>query len=68
MKLTETGAEAIRDTLAAMEADGSLAAADIPILLNRAISAGHEVRVQYITGQWLDIDDALDLARAGELV
>ncbi len=68
LKLTETGAEAIRDTLAAMEADGSLAAADIPILLNRAISAGHEVRVQYITGQWLDIDDALDLARAGELV
>ncbi len=68
LKLSAAGAQAITETLAAMAADGTLGEADIPLLLNRAMQAGHEVRVQYITGQWLDIDDALDLARAGELL
>ncbi len=68
LKLSEAGARAIAETLAAMAADGTLGEADIPVLLNRALQAGHEVRVQYVTGQWLDIDDALDLARAGELL
>ena len=37
-------------------------------LVGDLVASGHDVRVQYVTGQWLDIDDALDLARAGELV
>ena len=51
-----------------MEADGSLEKGDVPSLLTRLIAGGHKVRVQYITGQWLDIDDALDLARARNLL
>ncbi len=52
----------------AMEREGSLGRGDVPCLLNRLVAAGHPVRVRYITGQWLDIDDALDRARARNLL
>ncbi|MEX2617893.1 MAG: phosphoenolpyruvate mutase [Alphaproteobacteria bacterium] len=68
LKLSEAGARAVAAELEAMESDGSLEKGDVPVLLNRLVAAGHNVRVQYITGQWLDIDDALDLARARNIV
>ena len=36
----------------------------LPDLLNRLVAGGHRVRVQYITGHWLDVDDSFDLAKA----
>lgn len=68
LRLTGQGAAAVKSELQEMESDGSLRASDVPILLNRLIAKGENVRVQYITGQWLDIDDALDLARARNLL
>ncbi len=68
LKLSEEGAKTVAAELAAMEADGSLEKGDVPTLLNRLVAAGQNVRIQYITGQWLDIDDALDLARARNLL
>lgn len=68
LKLSEAGAAAVRAGLDAMRADGSLTQGDVPALLTRLVGDGHEVRVQYTTGQWLDIDDALDLARARNLL
>lgn len=68
LKLTAAGAKAVRAELAAMEADGSLQCGDVPVLLNRLLAGGRTIRVQYITGHWLDIDDALDLARARNLL
>ncbi len=41
---------------------------DVRCLLNRLVGAGHPVRVRYITGQRLDIDDAPDPARARNLL
>ncbi|MBT5666722.1 MAG: phosphoenolpyruvate mutase [Rhodospirillaceae bacterium] len=68
LKLSDAGAAAARAELDAMDADGSLRSAEIPDLLIRLIASGHKVQVQYITGQWLDIDDALDLARARNIL
>ena len=68
LKLTDTGATAFRRELDLMAQEGSLREGDVPVLLNRLIAKNHKVRVQYITGQWLDIDDALDLARARNLL
>ena len=51
----------------AMEREGSLGKGDVPCLLNRLVAAGHPVRGRSITGRWLDIDDAPDLARARNL-
>lgn len=68
LKLSDAGSAAARAELDAMDADGSLRNAEIPDLLNRLIASGQKVQVQYITGQWLDIDDALDLARARNIL
>ncbi|MCK6454476.1 MAG: phosphoenolpyruvate mutase [Alphaproteobacteria bacterium] len=63
-KLSAEGAALARHELAAMRADGTLGAANMPDLFNRLVAGGHRVRVQYITGHWLDVDDAFDLAKA----
>jgi phosphoenolpyruvate phosphomutase len=64
LKLSKAGAAAVHVELDAMDADGLLRDAEIPDLLNRMMAAGHKVQVQYITGQWLDVDDVHDLAQA----
>ncbi len=68
LKLSDAGSTTVKAALEAMQQDGSLERGDVPALLSRLAADGHEVRVQYITGQWLDIDDALDLARARNLL
>ncbi len=67
-KLTQRGIAAVSRKLDLMAQEGSLRDGDVPVLLTRLIAKNHEVRLQYITGQWLDIDDALDLARARNLL
>ncbi len=64
MKLSAAGAARVRATLDAMAADGTLAKASIPDVLNRLIAAGEKPAVVYITGNWLDVNDAFDLAQA----
>ena len=68
LKLSEAGAALVASEIDAMDEDGSLERADVPAMLRRLLAGGHKIRVQYITGQWLDIDDAHDLARAGNLL
>ncbi|PCJ58663.1 MAG: phosphoenolpyruvate mutase [Rhodospirillaceae bacterium] len=62
--LSPVGAKIVRDEIEVMATDGSLQKADMPDLFNRLVEAGHKIRVQYITGHWLDIDDPFDLAKA----
>ncbi len=64
LRLTPSGTELVREEIAAMEADGTLGEASIPDLLNRLIERGTHPRVVYVTGHWLDVNDAFDLARA----
>ena len=33
-------------------------------VLNNIIKSGHEISVIYLAGNWLDVDDAYDLAEA----
>ncbi len=68
LKLSDAGALLVKEELDAMEEEGVLAAAEIPDLLSRLIARGHEVRVHYITGNWLDIDDVHDLALARNIL
>jgi phosphoenolpyruvate phosphomutase len=63
-KLTPAGAKRVRAALEAMKADGSLATASLADLFNRLAVAGEPPRALYVTGQWLDVNDAFDLARA----
>ena len=64
VKLSGRGAALVRAEIAAMEADGSLAKAGLPELINRLIARGESPAVVYVTGDWLDVNDAFDLARA----
>jgi len=68
IKLSAAGAEAVRQELAAMKSEGVLDAADLPALLNRLIARGERIEALYVTGHWLDVDDAFDLAKARNLV
>ncbi len=63
-RLSPKGSELVRAELEAMAADGSLAKATLLDLFTRLLDQGHEIRVAYVTGHWLDVDDAFDLAKA----
>ena len=67
-KLSEDGAALVRAALDAMGEDGTLDAADLPALFTRLIAQGVVIDALYITGHWLDVDDAFDLASLRNLV
>jgi phosphoenolpyruvate phosphomutase len=63
-KFSAKGSELLRVELDNMKSDGSLAKASMNDLFNRLIDGGAKPQVVYITGNWLDVNDAFDLARA----
>ncbi len=63
-KLSENGARLVREEIDAMRADGNFARGGLPQLLSRIAAKGTPPRVVYITGHWLDVNDAFDLAQA----
>jgi len=64
MKLTARGARLVGAALDVMASEGKLDEANLPDLLTRVIEMGEEPAVLYITGNWLDVNDAFDLAQA----
>jgi phosphoenolpyruvate phosphomutase len=67
-KLSARGTERVRETLHAMRRDGTLGQAGLPDLFTRLTGEGATIHVLYVTGQWLDVDDAADLAEAGKFL
>jgi phosphoenolpyruvate phosphomutase len=63
MHTSARGTQLLREELAAMAADGSLAQADLLAVMERLRARG-EVAVHYIAGHWLDVDTLNDLAEA----
>ncbi len=64
VKLTDAGAKQVAQEIETMDADGTVRTAGLPELFGRLIARGVSVRVMYIAGHWLDIDDLFDLANA----
>ena len=62
-RFSARGAEQLRAELDALEAEGLLETADMPLLFTR-LAAKHPVRVKYFTGHWMDVDTLTDLADA----
>ena len=58
------GSEIIRKQLKVMEKAGKLETATLLDLFSAILDAGHPIATLYITGHWLDVDDAFDLAEA----
>ena len=67
-RLSADGARLVRGALDEMGEDGTLDKADLPALFARLIASGAAIDVLYITGHWLDVDDAFDLATVRNLV
>ena len=63
-RVSARGGALLRAALAEMAADGSAAQAGLPDLFNRLVGQGHRVEAIYVSGNWLDINDVFDLARA----
>jgi NDP-sugar pyrophosphorylase family protein len=51
-----------------MRADGSLPQSSMLDLFARLVSQGNAIRVLYVPGQWLDVDDAADFNKAGKFL
>ncbi len=62
-RFSAAGAQWLRDELDALEAEGLLETADLPLLFTR-IAAKHPVRVKYFTGHWMNVNTLADLADA----
>ena len=54
----------MQETIRKMQADGSIDGALLSQLLERMRSDGNQIVVSYVTGDWLDLDTAFDLAQA----
>ena len=63
-KFSEKGSALLQAQIDQMREDGSLETASMTDLFNRLIDDGARPQVVYITGHWLDVNDAFDLARA----
>lgn len=68
VRFSQAGTAALRQAIEGAGADGSLEKARIPDLLARLREQGIEIGVVYISGGWLDVDDAFDLAAARNFV
>jgi phosphoenolpyruvate phosphomutase len=62
-RFSAQGSEWLRAEIAAIEAEGLLESADLPLLFSR-LAAKHPVAVHFITSHWLDVDTLTDLAAA----
>jgi len=63
-KFSAVGSERIHSEIEKMQQDTSLKKASMIDLFDRLIRAGEKIHIIYISGQWLDIDNADDLADA----
>ncbi|MEE8444359.1 MAG: phosphoenolpyruvate mutase [Alphaproteobacteria bacterium] len=62
--LRATGAAAVRRALNDMRAVGTLEGASLIDLFGRLIARGADIRVLYVSGHWLDVDNPGDLTAA----
>jgi phosphoenolpyruvate phosphomutase len=63
-KLSAKGSDLVKAEIAAMRAEGSLENADMNTMFSRLAKAGADIRIVYVTGHWLDVDNAADLENA----
>jgi phosphoenolpyruvate phosphomutase len=63
-RVTDKGAAVVRSEIETMRRDGELAQASLCDLFNRIVTIGQDVRVLYVTGHWLDVDNHADLEAA----
>ncbi len=64
VRLSKRGADLVRQEIEAMTKDDTPPQANLPDIFNRLIARSEKPAVLYVNGDWLDVNDAFDLARA----
>ena len=64
MRSSEAGTTAIKAALAELSTRDDFEKLHLYDLFNHLIDQGHKIRVLYITGHWLDVDNLDDLSKA----
>ena len=65
LRIAGAALDTVRGVLDEILAKPGQRQAKIPLLLNRLVERGHEIRVIYTSGNWLDIDSLDDVVNAG---
>jgi len=68
VRLNARGSEIVTREIGTLSDEGKLQSASMIGLFNRITKKGHDIRVCYVPGQWLDVDDATDLIAAGRFL
>ncbi len=63
-KVSQTGAKALREILKEMSTMDGFKTFRMADIFNRLMEKGNEIRVVYITGHWMDVDDPQDYSEA----
>jgi len=62
--LSAAGSRILREELSRMEREGELDTADLAQAMRNLIAQGRSVAVIYVSGNWMNINDLIDLAQA----
>jgi phosphoenolpyruvate phosphomutase len=62
-RFSKQGVAWLREEIAALESEGLLETADMPLLLTR-LSHKHQVAIHYVLAHWLDVDTLSDVGNA----
>jgi phosphoenolpyruvate phosphomutase len=66
LRVKGEGLEWLNAALSRLRAEPGFGEKSLPDLINQMIADGHEIRVWYIHGHWLDVNSHADLERAGD--
>ena len=66
IRVKDTGRRWLTDAIASLRARSDFDTLGLPDAINAVIAAGHDVRVWYIHGHWLDVNSVGDLELAGD--
>ncbi|NNE38619.1 MAG: NTP transferase domain-containing protein, partial [Gammaproteobacteria bacterium] len=68
LKVNHQGKTIIQHALTDLSGQDNFSDLTIPDLLNHILHMGHEIKVHYINGHWLDVNDLMDIERAGNFI
>ena len=63
-KFSDVGIQKLREEIQKFSKSGELKAASMTDLFERLLQSRSEIRVEYIAGHWLDVDNSGDLSEA----
>lgn len=66
LKLSVKGTEIVRNYISEKQETVEFKTADIRDMLNQLIQDGHKIKIKYISGHWVDVNNISDLTLANE--